>query len=190
METLKYFDWTFDPTCVHDLFLGEPELPSGEIVDAWRLKQCEPFVFNGEELRVHADKIGSMSNICFGAFDLPYVTPALANALSSLAGDDIQWVPVRVIETGIKLYILNALREVSCVDEFRSTFTKWVPENMERPDKVGQYRSFGKLCIDSNLVGGFEVFRPWGWRVVLIVSDRARKVAESIGVKGSIFLPT
>jgi hypothetical protein len=189
MEAMNYFDWTFNSESVPDLFLGEPRLPSGDVVDAWKFKQCERLAFEADELSVHADRLASMSNMCFGAFDLPYATPALANALSHVTEGQVQWIPVRVQETGTKLYLLNALREVACIDERRSKFSKWEPGNTSRPDKAGQYKAVSSLYVEPRCIDNVDVLRPWGWRVVLVVSERVKRVAESLGVEGTTFLP-
>lgn len=187
MEAVKYFDWSLDPLGTSRKNIGEPSYRDGVRIDAWRFKSCEHFHLKGGELWVDAEGVGDFSSVTFGAFELPFFLPSLASSISAVVGDQVQWVPVRVRNTGEKLYILNALREIKCIDESRSVFEKWKPGNSGRPDKVGQYKWIADLAIDDSMIGNSDVFRPWGWRMALIVSRRVKLIAEAAGVASASF---
>ena len=184
---MKYFDWSPDTLESSRKNISEPSYRDGMRIDAWRFKSCEHFNLDGDELWVDAEGVGDSSSVIFGAFELPFFLPSLASSISAVVGDQVQWVAVRVRSTGEKLYILNALREIKCIDESRSVFEKWEHGNSGRPDKVGQYKWMADLAIDDSMVGNSDVFRPWGWRMPLIVSQRVKLIAEAAGVASASF---
>ena len=63
----------------------------------------------------------------------------------------------------------------------------WLPED-NRPDKMGQYRNVSGLKVDPAKVGGANIFRPWGWTVVLIISERVKLAMEEEGITGAKFI--
>jgi hypothetical protein len=63
----------------------------------------------------------------------------------------------------------------------------WRPED-ERPDKLGKYRNVVGLKVDPARVGGANIFRPWGWIVVLLVSERVKLALEAEGITGPLFI--
>jgi hypothetical protein len=84
------------------------------------------------------------------SFAVPVVNRRLADAVSALAGADVQVIPVRI--TGqTEMFILNALRVLRCVDEGRSEFVKWTKQD-HRADLAGQYRQITKLVLDSSTI--------------------------------------
>jgi hypothetical protein len=111
----------------------------------------------------------------------------MAEALLNLAREQVQLIPVRVDGFDDNAFIVNVLSEVRCVDEARSTFQKFLPGNTVRPDKIGQYEMITKLSVDPRLAEGFEIFRPWGWKVATIISERMKEVIEQVGAQGTIF---
>ena len=184
---MNYFNWTFDPGCNDVWFLDEPVMAPGTVVKSWAFKRCKPFPIPTEELRVPITKPGAMADAAFGAFDLLYLSPRMASALEAVAASDIQFVRVVADPSLEELFIANAVREITCIDEKRSTFTKWAVGNDVRPDKAGQYRNFVDLRIDPSLTEGADIFRPWGWHVALIVSERVKNAVEAVGARGTVF---
>ncbi len=63
----------------------------------------------------------------------------------------------------------------------------WKPED-NRPDKLGQYRAVYGLRIDPTKVGDARIFRPWGWRVALIISEDLKQAMEAEGLSGTRFV--
>jgi hypothetical protein len=55
------------------------------------------------------------------------------------------------------------------------------------PEKVGQYIAVDRLRIDKTKVGNAKVFRPEGWEVVLIVSEKLKNALEDAGATGTRF---
>ena len=86
-------------------------------------------------------------------------------------------------------FILNALRIIRCIDDARcEEVLYWLPED-ERPDKLGAYRNVVGLKVDPAKVGDTHIFRPWGWTVALIVSERLKRAFEAEGLTGARFIP-
>ncbi|HSP79783.1 MAG TPA: DUF1629 domain-containing protein, partial [Myxococcaceae bacterium] len=85
-------------------------------------------------------------------------------------------------------FILNLLRVVRCIDDARCEHVEyWKPED-NRPDKVGQYRNVRGLKVDSARIGDAHIFRPWGWRVVIVVSELLKDAMEQEGITGVEFI--
>lgn len=184
---MRFFDWCLSSSGSPSVLLREPMLRSGKVIDAWHFKSCQEF-HSDDELVVEAEGRNEFENMMFGAFELPYVSTRLAALLSSIVGAQVQWVPVRVKNSDQKLYLLNALREIRCIDEDRSYFEKWQPGNTARPDKAGQYKWFADLMVDESRIPEVDIFRPWGWHMALIVSSRVMHAAETVGVPGTTFV--
>ena len=65
---------------------------------------------------------------------------------------------------------------------------RWVPEDEnDQPELAGQYRNVVGMRIDKSRVGDAKVFRPWGWPVVLVVSEDIKDALERTGATGLRF---
>jgi hypothetical protein len=101
---------------------------------------------------------------------------------------EVQFIPVEVEGQTEPWFILNALRIVRCIDDARcEEVLYWQPED-NRPDKEGQYRNVAGLKVDPARIGDAHIFRPWGWKVVLIVSDHVKQAMEAEGITGIKFI--
>ncbi|REG27694.1 hypothetical protein ATI61_10929 [Archangium gephyra] len=101
---------------------------------------------------------------------------------------EVQFIPVEVEGQTEPWFILNALRIIRCIDDARcEEVLYWQPED-NRPDKVGQYRDVAGLRVDPTKIGDAHIFRPWGWKVVLIVSEYVKQAMEAEGLTGAKFL--
>jgi hypothetical protein len=104
-----------------------------------------------------------------------------------LAPNDVQLVPVVVEGQTDEFFILNVTRVVKCIDDKASAEVQyWKPED-GRPDKTGNYRAVHGLRIAPSKVGDAKVFRPWGWLVVLLVSEEIKETLERMGTTGAKF---
>ncbi|MFY0527178.1 imm11 family protein [Archangium gephyra] len=101
---------------------------------------------------------------------------------------EVQFIPVEVEGQTEPWFILNALRIIRCIDDARcEEVLYWLPED-NRPDKEGQYRNVAGLKVDPEKIGGAHIFRPWGWKVVLIVSEYVKQAMEAEGITGIKFI--
>ncbi|MCY1072880.1 imm11 family protein [Archangium lansingense] len=102
--------------------------------------------------------------------------------------NEVQFIPVEVEGQTEPWFILNALRVIRCIDDARcEEVLYWLPED-NRPDKEGQYRNVRGLKVDPEKIGDAHIFRPWGWLVVLIVSEHVKSAMEAEGITGIKFL--
>ncbi len=137
----------------------------------------------GSTPRIDIQIPGVPLNFTLTAFAAPVVSPRLAKALEAIGASDVQLIPVRL--GGREGYrILNATRLVDCLDEERSTFTKWSEED-GREDLVGHYRMVLELRLDVARVPiGSHFFRINRWEVPLIVSGEILDVMRAIQATG------
>jgi hypothetical protein len=105
-----------------------------------------------------------------------------------VAPDEFQFFPAIVDGYPGKYSIVNFTQLRKCIDELQSEFIKWTKDD-HRADKAGEYRQVTRLVIDPALVGDTHIFRPWGWKVVLIVSERIRELFVRHRITGVTFLP-
>lgn len=83
--------------------------------------------------------------------------------------------------------ILNVVDRVGCIDEPRSQFTKWTPED-GRLEKTGDYRMVTHLQLNSRLANSHHLFRVTEWPVALIASEQVKSLLED-GTTGLRFEP-
>jgi anthranilate phosphoribosyltransferase len=57
-----------------------------------------------------------------------------------------------------------------------------------RPEKVGEYRYVHGMRIDPTRVGDARIFRTWGWRIALVVSEDLKRAIEEAGLTGARFV--
>jgi len=119
---------------------------------------------------------------------MPVVTSEIADLLAELAPHDIEIFPVHVADTNQQFAILNVVALVDCLDERRSTVTRWTPES-SRPDLLGQIKMISRIRLDPAQVGDHHLFRLTGWPLALLVSESARRLIESVPNAGVIFDP-
>src|SRR4051812_9017575 len=117
-----------------------------EMVGRWTLSDpmtdqgCDSFIFRrGKAVYIGEPVIevqipGLPLDFSMTVLDVPIATAKLAQRIATVAGSDVQRVPV-LLRGQEGHEALNALRVVRCLDESRSEFIKWTePDN--RPDKV------------------------------------------------------
>lgn len=101
---------------------------------------------------------------------------------------EVQLIPARVEGQMERFFILNTLHVIRCVDEARcQAVTFWEPQH-GNPEWIGQYRNVRGLKIDPMPVGDINIFRPWGWAIALIVSERVKLAMEEEGISGARFV--
>jgi len=120
------------------------------------------------------------------SFAVPVATNALGTAIESIAGADLQRIPIRINKfPGFE--ILNSVRSIQCLEESKSEFTKWTDHD-HRPDLIGQYRQVTKLILDpSRIPEDAHFFRVEGWLIALIASERVKEIMEKTGCFGAKF---
>jgi hypothetical protein len=134
------------------------------------------------------DSPGKQVAFCLGAFDMPVVSQAVREWIERIAPGEAEFFPVD-IDRAIEPYsILNALCRCECLDESRSEFTMWTPED-NRPEMLGKYRMISTIRIDPARTDGHHLFRIARWPLALIVSDKLRRALVDIPNLGVVFDP-
>ncbi|WNG41791.1 hypothetical protein F0U61_04195 [Archangium violaceum] len=167
--------------------LGAPVDEQGQEVDPWQFKKGKVLELEGV-LRFPLDVPGEPLDYCWAAFSIPVVQGRVVQLFERLHVQDVQFIPARVEGHEAPCFILNALRIVRCIDDVRSRRVEyWKPED-NRPDKLGEYRVVSGMRIDPARVGDARIFRPWGWRVALIISEELKQAMEQEGLTGTRFV--
>ncbi|MFL5350785.1 MAG: imm11 family protein [Hyalangium sp.] len=185
---VRYFDLFDDVSIPERWELGDPVDQSGqEVGNPWMFRKGVPVHVDGR-LKVPIDRQGKPLDFSLAGVGVtPVVHAKVATLLAKLAPDDVQFVPVDVEDRTDEFFILNVTRVVKCIDDKASAEVQyWKPED-GRSEKTGNYRAVHGLRIDPSKAGGAKVFRPWGWLVVLLVSDEIKGALERIGATGTKF---
>ncbi|NOK37239.1 hypothetical protein D7W79_23665 [Corallococcus exercitus] len=185
---MRYFELLDDMELSDRWLPGEATNAQGqEIDDIWQFKDGCPVQIN-ERLRIpigHPGRILDYSVTSVGG--APVVHRRVASVFKELAPDEVQVIPVDVDGQSEPYFILVATRTIRCIDDQESAeVLYWKPED-GRPEKTGRYRSVMGMRIDPTKVGDAKVFRPWGWTVVLIISEDLKDALERSGATGMSF---
>ncbi|AKQ70166.1 hypothetical protein A176_007078 [Myxococcus hansupus] len=170
--------------------LGDPVDASGhEVDDLWMYTAGRPIQVEGR-LNIPIDTPGRQLDFCtVGIGVMPIVHVRVASLFAELASDDVQLVPVNISGQPDQYLILVATKLIRCIDDAASEEVRyWKPEHGQ-PERVGQYRSVIGLRIDPAKVGDAQVFRTWGWKLALIVSEDLKVALEQSGTTGVEFTP-
>jgi hypothetical protein len=183
----RYYQLLDDMSLPNRWLLGSPLDGRKNEIDPWQFKDgvilelgCMP--------RFPLDVPGDSLDFSWAAMSIPVVHDRFARLLERLQVDGVQFIPAQVEGHPGPWYILNALHILRCIDDVRSAEVHyWRPED-NRPDKLGEYRAVYGMRIDPSKVGDARIFRPWGWRVALIISEDIKQAIESAGLTGTRFV--
>jgi hypothetical protein len=184
---MRYFRLSDDVHVSGRWYLDDPvDLQGGE-VDRWQFERGLPVDIRGC-LRSPLYRPGRPLDFSVTAVGgAPIVHARVASLFAEHASTDVQLVPVDVEGQSEEFFILNVTRVVKCIDDKASAEVQyWKPED-GRPEKTGHYRAVHGMRIEPSKVGGAKVFRPWGWLVVLLVSEEIKEALERIGATGTKF---
>jgi len=181
---MKYFDLVDEMTSIRRWHVGEIFLPDGSapvLVDGTRLN-------DPRRLRADIHHVGYVLDFCLTSFGVPIATKAVANAITSIVGLDLQCLPITISgQSG--MMVLNALRVIRCIDERRSEFLKFTEDDPVRPDLAGRYRSLPKMVLDRGAIpADAHFFRIKDWEIALIVSEVVKNAMERVGCYGAEFV--
>jgi hypothetical protein len=179
---MRYYELFDDVAVPKRWHLGDVTLPDG----------TEPAFLDG----VHFDRAGPLSAVetrpgrvidfSLTSFAVPVATHQLAEVVASVAGPDVQCIPVNVANQR-DMVVLNSVRVIRCLDERSSEFIKWTKRD-HRADLAGQYRQVTKLVLDPTAIpANAHFFRIEGWVVALIVSEAVKDAMEAAGCVGAKF---
>ncbi|MET0403494.1 MAG: DUF1629 domain-containing protein [Cystobacter sp.] len=165
--------------------LDEPVDATGEAFDrAFQLTSGMPVSVEGP-LKCPLRRPGTPLDFSLTKFsDIPVVPERIARLIGQWAPGDVQAIPVEVEGQSESHCILVATRTVACIDEAKSKKVEYWKPKEGRPERADRrYTRVEGLRIDPSKVGAAQLFRPSGWTVALIVSERLH--AELLDAKVS-----
>jgi hypothetical protein len=152
------------------VFLGDAVTGSGETVWGSRFRGCESFE-PIEALTVKISKDGQRFPLMFAYLGMPVADTQVAEIFREYGARDVEFIPARVQGEDEPHYILNVLRCLDCINDFRTLGTRNIATG-PRPDRVGHYDSMLTLALDREVTAGYDVFRPARFTAALVVSER------------------
>ncbi|MBN8228618.1 hypothetical protein JYK02_13985 [Corallococcus macrosporus] len=187
--TARYFRLSEDVYAPGRWYLGDPvNEVSVEVEDPWMFSAGRPIQAPGS-LRFPIDELGKPLDYSeAGIGGTPIIHVKLATVFAELAPDDVQLFAVDIPGHPEQFSMLVATRLIRCIDDKASREVEyWDPIKHQQPEKAGQYASVAGMRIDPSKVGGAKVFRTWGWKVALIVSEDLKTALERTGGTGMSF---
>ena len=184
----RYFELWDDLHVAGRWHLSAPDVDEqGREIDPWQFKDGEVVKLEAAPL-LRMIRPGRALDFSLTGLTVPLVHGRVVSLFERLGFDqEVQFIPARVEGFTEPYFLLNALRVLRCIDDARCEHVLyWLPED-NRPDKSGQYQNVRGLKVDPAKVGDSNIFRPWGWTVTLLVSERIKLALERAGITGTRF---
>jgi hypothetical protein len=179
----KYYRLLGDRAATAHWQLGSPTDLAGNDVDPRLFTEGVP-VGPQPPLAVFLRQLGEEVDFNFCDFDMIVTSSALNAELEELVGPSVvQRIPVSVGGHTNKFEILNVCELIQCIDETKSSVTKWTAAD-GRPEKISQIRMITELKINPQAALGHHIFRLAGWPIALIVSEEVKDLFDAKGVRG------
>lgn len=184
---MKYFDLFDDMSVPGRWALRSPVDANSQRVDPWQFDEGRSLSLEGP-LTLPLARPGRALDFTSTGHAVPIVSEKVAALLGGLdLLRQVQLLPARVEGQSESFFILNVLRVIRCIDDARCREVRhWTLEDGQ-PEKVGEYKMVSGLRIDASKVGDAHIFRPWGWRVAIIVSERLKQAMEQQAITGADF---
>ncbi|WP_375757067.1 imm11 family protein [Corallococcus exercitus] len=170
-------------------YLGDPvDEASVEVEDPWMFSAGRS-IQAPSLLRFPIDEPGKPLDYSgAGIGSPPIIHVKLATVFAELAPEDLQLFAVDIPGHPEQFSMLVATRLIRCIDDKASREVEyWDPIKHKQPEKAGQYASVAGMRIDPSKVGNAKVFRTWGWKFALIVSEDIKTALERTGATGMSF---
>ena len=184
----RYFKLMDDRRSQTRWHLGAPVDEQEEEIDPWQFDEGRVLEL-GCVPHLPLDIPGRPLDFCWAAFSILVVSDRFVRLFERLNVHEVQFIPTRIQgHEEEPWFILNPLRVIRCIDDARCAEVQyWKPEDGQ-PEKLGEYRVVAGLRIDPTKVGDTRIFRPWGWRVALVVSEDLKQALEQEGITGTKFI--
>ncbi|MFE8603937.1 imm11 family protein [Archangium violaceum] len=166
--------------------LRSPVDEHGQKINPWQFTEGRQLDPQGS-IRFPVKPDGVELEFTQSSFSIPVLHRRVVQLFERLGIQDVQFLPAEVQGHAGPWFILNALRVIRCIDETRCREVRHFKPEDGQPERVGEYRVVSGLRIDPTKAGGARVFRPWGWRMVLLVSDDIKQALEREGITGPVF---
>ncbi|WP_309887929.1 imm11 family protein [Archangium sp.] len=182
----SYYELTDDRYHAGRWHLRSPVDEHGQKINPWQFDAGRWLEPQGI-IRFPVKPDGVELDFSWAAFSILVVSSRFVQLFERLSVPAVQFLPVQVENHARPHFILNTLRIIRCIDDARCEEVRyWKPEHGQ-PEKVGEYRSVVGLRIDPTKVEGARLFRPWGWRVALLVSEDLEDALEREHITGTRF---
>ncbi|WP_233166167.1 imm11 family protein [Archangium sp. Cb G35] len=146
------------------------------------LEAAEPLTF-----RI-AQPAGTPVEFNISPVGIPIVPTRVVRLFERMGIQDVQFLPTKIASHPDPWFILNVTRVVRCIDDARCRAVMyWQPEDGE-PKKVGTYRAVHGMRIDPAKAEGARIFRTWGWRVAIVISQDIKEALEQQQISGAKFI--
>ncbi len=166
---------------------GNEDDDERELFDVWRFKEGR-FLEIDKPIRLTMKPAGVALEFSH-AMGVPIVHRRVVTLFERIGlQKEVQFIPVEVEGQTQPWFILNALRVIRCIDDARCEAVLYYGPEDDEPDRIGEYQNVRGLKVDPEKIGDAHVFRPWGWNVVLIVSEHVKSALEAEGITGIKFL--
>jgi hypothetical protein len=185
---MKYYDLLSNMRLSGRWVLADPVDEYGQAVDPWQFDRgC--FLDPQGKLVLRQARRGCALDFSFTTLTIPVVHGRVVSLFERLGlQQQVQFLPAHVEGLSEPYFILNSLRIIRCIDDARCEEVRYWRLEDGDPDKVGQYRVVAGMRIDPSKVGDSQIFRPWGWSVALLVSERLKQAMEDEGITGTKFV--
>nr|WP_095992137.1 DUF1629 domain-containing protein [Cystobacter fuscus] len=163
------------------------EAGRGEMFDVWRFSKGRYLTIE-HPIRMRVMPNGTALEFS-RAFGIPIVHRRVVALFERLGLQrEVQFIPVEIDGQSEPFFLLNALHIIRCIDDARCDEVFYRGPEDGEPDRVGHYKNVRGLKVDPARVGDANIFRPWGWTVVLIVSERVKLAMDEEGITGTYFV--
>jgi hypothetical protein len=184
---MRHFELSDDMRIRDRWELGNPIDRSGQEIWHGQFSQGIPLDI-GTPAHVPLYRPGRALDYTTTALGIPIVHARVKEVLERLSlRDHVQFFPATLEGQPASYFLVNVLRVIRCIDEARCESVFHYTEEDEEPERVGEYRNVRGLRIAPSKVGDAHVFRPWGWQLALIVSERVKASLEEAGITGARF---
>ncbi|WP_373518860.1 imm11 family protein [Pricia sp.] len=100
-----------------------------------------------------------------------------------LEGENVQFIPVKILSSDLKYYLANFLSAVECIDKKKSTIEYY----NSNPDYIEKIR---KLVLLSEIDESLQAFRILERPDVVLVCEKMKNQLQRISKSAGVFTPT
>ncbi|MGZ3457794.1 MAG: imm11 family protein [Archangium sp.] len=183
----RFYELTDDMRQPGRWHLRPPVDEQARKIDPWQFTEgrwLEP----GRTIRFPVKPDGLALEFTQDAFLTPLVHGRVVQLFERLGVQEVQFLPVQVDGHAGPYFILNALSIIRCIDDVRCEEVQcWRPQDGQ-PEKVGEYRFVRGMRIDPVKAEGARIFRPWGYKLSLLISEDLKDALEHEGITGTRFV--
>jgi Immunity protein family (Imm11) len=194
---MRFYNWSRDGGA------DDPGLPVGGYLSIhlgnlqpWELRAGRYIQNWDPETTAIYDEAGECPDFPFASDLLPVYSPRLRAVMEDLRVDGIQYLPLRIRGqiSGREIpgyCLVNYLHLIDGLDRERSSYQFWTKENLlfweKRPSMLGTFRDVKKPVLVASRIRDFQVFRLWGWSVMVVVREDVKNAIEAAAITGCWF---